>query len=346
MTPGAAPPRRDPGGGPDVTVEEVAALLSDPGVKVAVASHRNPDGDAIGSMLGLARALRATGRDVVLWHVQPDPVPYELGFLVQPGERVEATLPADMAERVLVAVDCATADRVADAPPRSLARAVVNIDHHHDNTRYGTVNLVDGAASSSAEMVLRVIDALGLPLTAEVAEPLYVGLVTDTGRFGYSNTTPGAHAAAARLIAAGIDLPGLTRRLYEQQPLRRLMLQGRALASARSLLGGRLVVAVLEAEDFRAAGAGADDTEGIVEALRAAEGAEVAGLARVDGNGGLRVSLRAASERVDVSAIARVERGGGHRAAAGFTSHRSPDELVAWLERAVGAQLDAGETPG
>lgn len=335
----SAPPR-DPEGGPEVDPEGVAAVLSAPGARLLLGTHRNPDGDALGSTIALARALRAAGRDVVMWHVQPDPVPEELRFLLGPGEEIAHALPGDAAERVLVALDCATAERLADVPPRGIAPVVVNVDHHHDNTRFGTVNLVDGEASSTAEMVLRVLDAMNLPLTADVAEPLYVGLVTDTGRFGYSNTHPGAHLAAARMVGTGIDLPGLHRRLFDETPWRRLVLRGRALAGARSLLAGRLSLAVLSADDLAAAGAGPGDTDGIVEALRSAEGTVVAGLARADGDGALRVSLRASSDAVDVSAIAREEDGGGHRAAAGFTSRRSPEDLVAWLERAVGAQLD------
>jgi bifunctional oligoribonuclease and PAP phosphatase NrnA len=335
-----SPPPRDPDGGPEVDAAAVAAALAAPGVRLLLGTHRNPDGDAIGSLLGLGRALGAAGHDVVMWHVQPDPVPEELAFLPAPGEVIAHDLPADAAERVLVALDCATAERLADVPPRDVAPVVVNVDHHHDNTRFGTLNLVDGDASSTAEMVLRIIDAMGLPLTAEVAEPLYVGLVTDTGRFGYSNTHPTAHAAAGRLVATGIDLPGLHRRLFDEVPWRRLVLRGRALAGARSLLGGRLALALLTGDDLAAAGAGPADTDGIVELLRSGEGVAVAGLARADGDGGLRVSLRASGDAVDVSAIAREEDGGGHRAAAGFTTHRSPEDLVAWLERSVGAQLD------
>jgi phosphoesterase RecJ-like protein len=314
----------------------VAALLDD-ARGLVVTSHRNPDGDALGSALGLGRALRAAGRDVEVWHPEAAELPQELRFLVQDGE-IRSAVPADAATRTLVALDSATADRVG-APPHEIAARVVNIDHHHDNTRFGDLNMVDGGASSSAEMVVRVLDAAGLSLTPQIAEPLYVGLVTDTGRFSYSNTTPAAHAVAGRLIAAGIDLPEITRRLFGEQPMARLLLTGRALSSATPLAGGRLLIAFLDEGDFRAVGAAPGDTEGIVEMLRSVEGVEVAALARGGGKDGIRVSLRAASERVDVSAIARSEDGGGHRAAAGFTSHRSREDLTAFLEAEVTAQL-------
>jgi bifunctional oligoribonuclease and PAP phosphatase NrnA len=338
----AVPPQRDPGGGPEVDAAAVAEILSDPARRFVVSSHRNPDGDALGSMIGLARAMRAAGRDTVMWHQDADPVPAEFHFLLADGEEILNALPADMQSRTVLAVDCATADRLAATSPRELARVVVNIDHHHDNTRFGDLNLVDGGASSSAEMVARVLDAAGFPITPEVAEPLYVGLVTDTGRFGYSNTSHRAHELAARLVDTGIDLPGITRRLYEQQPLSRVLLTGRALASARSLVDGQLMVAVLGPEDFRLSGAEKGDTEGIVEMLRAVQGAEVAALVRDTGHeDGLRVSLRSASDKVDVSALARAGGGGGHRAAAGFSSSLTVDELLSWLTAEVAAQLNA-----
>lgn len=341
-----APPRRDPGGGPEVDAAAVAEILADGDRRFVVSSHRNPDGDALGSMIGLARALRAAGRDVVMWHQDTDPVPAELRFLLAPGEVILDELPPDVFSRTVLAVDCATGDRLTPGAPREMAEMVVNIDHHHDNTRFGHLNLVDGGASSSAEMVARVLDAAGLPLTPEVAEPLYVGLVTDTGRFGYSNTSHEAHALAARLVE-GIDVPGITRRLFEQQPLSRVLLTGRALADARSLLSGRLVVAVLAPEDFRVAGAEKGDTEGIVETLRSVQGAEVAALVRDTGHENeLRVSLRSASDHVDVSAIARAGGGGGHRAAAGFSAARTTDDMVEWLATEVGAQLEMDGSAG
>jgi phosphoesterase RecJ-like protein len=304
-----------------------------------VCAHHNPDGDAIGSMLGLGRALRAAGQDVVLAHPDPQPVPSDLAFLLQPGEAIALSPPPDLAERVLVAVDCASERRLWAEPLHERALSVVNIDHHQDNTRFGDLNLVEPLASSTAEVVLGVLREAGWPLSREVAEPLYVGLVTDTGRFGYSNTGPSAHVAAAALIEAGVDPAEMGRRLYEEQPLDRILLTGRALERARSLARGRMLASVLTREDFAAAGG--DDTEGIVEVMRSVRGVEVAAFVREAGPpGALRVSLRAADPDVDVSAIAREEGGGGHRAAAGFSTSRPVDELIPWLEARVLARLD------
>ncbi len=191
--------------GRDATPAEIARVLSDPGVRVVVTAHHNPDGDAIGSVLGLARALRAAGRDVVIAHPDVPAVPSDLAFLPAPGEEFSPELPADVGERVLVAVDCATERRMWPEPVHEAARLVINIDHHQDNTRFGDLNLIEPDASSTAEVLVGVLDAAGLPLTRDVAEALYVGLVTDTGRFGYTNTRPRAHEIAARMIAAGVD---------------------------------------------------------------------------------------------------------------------------------------------
>jgi phosphoesterase RecJ-like protein len=325
--------------GESVGAAEVATILADPGRRFVIATHRNPDGDALGSMLALARALRAAGRDALMWHCEPDPVRPDMRFMFHADEPILAELPADAGERTLVAVDCASAHRLSDLEPRSLAGTVVNLDHHHDNTRFGDLNLVEPTASSTAEVVVHVLEAAGWPLDASVAEPLYVGLVTDTGRFSQANTSPEAHRVAALLAESGLDIVAISRALYEEEPLQRLRLLGRALASVRSLLDGRLIVAVLKREDFDAAEATCDDTEGIVEMLRRSRGAYVAALVR-ERDEGLRVSLRSTTPDVDVSAIARAEGGGGHRAAAGCTSHRPLEELLAQLTAAVAAQLD------
>jgi phosphoesterase RecJ-like protein len=329
----------------DASRADVAEVLVRPGAGFVVTAHHNPDGDAIGSMLGLARALRAAGQDVVLAHPDPQPVPSDLGFLVTPGERITASLPPDVGERVLVAVDCASERRLWAEPVHEAARLVVNIDHHQDNTRFGDLNLIEPLASSTAEVILGVLEATGWPLSRAVAEPLYVGLVTDTGRFGYSNTSPAAHRAAAAMIEAGADPAEMARRLYEEQPLDRLLLTGRALAQARSLAGGRMLASVLTRDDFAAAGG--DDTEGIVEVMRAVRGVQVAAFVREAGpSGSHRVSLRAAHPDVDVSAIAREEGGGGHRAAAGFSTSRPVEELLVWLEGRVLARLDGDGAGG
>lgn len=321
----------------EASVAEIARWLRDDHGPFLVATHRNPDGDAIGSLLAMTRALRQAGRDAVMWHPDTPAVPDDLTFLLRDGETVLHELPADLPARALIVLDCATAGRLADLPTGALGRYVVNIDHHHDNGRYGDLNLIDGSASSTAQMVVQLLDAVEWPLTSEVAEPLHVGLVTDTGRLSYSNATPEAFRTDARLVETGIDVAAIARRLYENTPIEQARLMGIVYAKAQVLLDGRLVVAVLELEDFAAAGT--DDADGAAEALRGIRGAEVGALVRTVHGGGIRASLRAASDRVDVSLIARAEGGGGHRAAAGVSSERGADDFVEWLAAQVEAQL-------
>ncbi len=327
--------------GVDVSPAEIAARLTGGPLRLAVATHRNPDGDAIGTMLGLTRALRAAGHDVVMHHPDPHPVPDEFAFLIAAGEVVVPGPPEAEERRILIAVDCASEGRLwADEDPHAGVTEVFNLDHHHDNSRFGDLNLVEDQASSSAEVVVHVLEAAGLEITREVAVPLYVGLVTDTGRFCYSNTGIEAHRIAGVLLAAGVDPHEIAQHLYEEQPESRLRLLGRAAEKAEMRCGGRLMLAALGPDDFHAAGG--DDTEGIVEAMRSVNGVEVAGLARQAGHKGWRVSLRSGDGEPDVSAIAREQGGGGHRSAAGFSTAMPIDELFTWLEARVAGHF-AGE---
>jgi phosphoesterase RecJ-like protein len=331
--------------GRDAGPAEIAAILADPDRRFVLTSHRNPDGDAIGSMLGLARAMRARDLDVVLAHPDADPVPGDLAFMVREGEDIPSSLPSDVGERTLVTLDCASEGRLWQTPEHERAGLLVNVDHHQDNTRFGDLNLVQPTASSCAEVVVHLLDAAGWPLTLDVAEPLYVGLITDTGRFCYANTGAEAHRVAARMVEIGLDISAIARRLYEEQPPERMVLLGRALGRAQLRAGGRLMLSALSGEDFVAAGG--DDSEGIVEVLREMRGVEVAGLVREAGpDGSHRVSLRSADGTVDVSSIARLEGGGGHRAAAGFSSAMPQEELLEWITERVGERLDGSRDGG
>ena len=309
--------------------EPVLAALADPAVRWAVASHRNPDGDALGSLLGAARALRSAGRDVVLVHPDGGRLPEDLAFMLREDEIIGGELPEDVGERTLLAVDCASEARLWDGDPPWGAGRVINVDHHHDNTAFGDLNVVLGDASSAAEVVHDLLVAAELPIDADVAEALYVGLITDTGNFTYSNAGPRSHEVAAALIRKGIDHAGIARKLYEEQPLGRIRLLGRALERARVMMDGGLMVSHLERADFRELDA--TDTETVVEVMRSVEGVESAALARELEDGAWRVSLRTSRDDVDVSVIAREEGGGGHRAAAGFTTTRPPDDLFDWI---------------
>ena len=311
--------------------------------KLLLTTHENPDGDALGSLLGMHRALEQLGKDVLMYlSPQEFPLPPEYRHLDFRGLVGEP--PEDVGERVIVFLDCGNIDRMPVDFLRENGRHIVNVDHHHDNTRFGAFNLVDPSASSTAEIVYRLARGLGVQLTPEIAEPLYVGIVTDTGRFMYENATPAAHRVAADLIEAGVNPYDVYHRVYENVPVARLRLLERALSRLERHDGGRITATLLTRTDFEEAGAGESDSEGIVEQLRAVEGTVVAVLVRDkldDGRRGLRkVSLRTSSRGVDVSAIARAFGGGGHRQAAGFTTDVPHEEVIATVTQLLRAQLD------
>jgi phosphoesterase RecJ-like protein len=305
-----------------------------------VVTHENPDGDALGSLLATTLALRTLGKDVEMLLCGQGPVPAEYTFMKLDGLLRE--LPDDAEERVLVAVDCAKADRIGpDLSPVERTKLVVDIDHHHDNTRFGAVNLIVADASSTGEVLRDVFVELGVEITPEIAEPLYIALVTDTGRFQYSNTTAKSLRLAAELVEAGADVHAVFQQVYESVEFAKLKLLARALDRARVLEGGRIVVSHLLRTDFGEVGAVEPYSEGIIDYLRAVEGSELAVLIREpprDDGPVRRVSLRASIDELDVSAIARSFGGGGHRQAAGFSSEKSIDEITELIRRGFVAQ--------
>jgi len=287
------------------------------------------------------RMLLALDKDSVMFMAADEfPLPHEYGFFDFEG--LQSHPPGDLEERTVVFLDCGNIDRNPIEAFKGDDSHILNIDHHHDNTRFGTVNHVVEDASCTAEIVWDLMGALQIAPTIEIAEALYVGLVTDTGKFMYENTGPRAHVMAAELIAAGIDVHDIYRRLYEGMPFPKLELLGRALAQLRRIDDDALTFAYLSRDDFRLAGAEESYAEGIIDHLRSIEGTKVAALARelLDGNGARKkVSLRSTDGTIDVSAIARAGGGGGHRRAAGFSTELSHDELVAFLREQVAAQL-------
>ena len=238
---------------------------------------------------------------------------------------------------MLLAVDCANERRIAeDRTVVEGAARVVDIDHHHDNSRFGDVNLIVDDASSTAEIVRDLLRALDVELTPQIALALYVGLVTDTGRFQYANTTPKALRLAAELVESGADVHGVFRHVYESVQFAKLKLLARALERAQLFEGGRLVVSYLLKDDFGDVGAEEPYSEGIIDHLRSVEGSEMVALIREPPRNegpARRVSLRSSHDEVDVSAIAREAGGGGHRQAAGFSSERPIGDIVDFLRR-------------
>jgi phosphoesterase RecJ-like protein len=321
-------------------LDAVAAALREHD-RFLVTTHENPDGDALGSLLATTLLLEELGKDAVMFLYGDVAIPTEYQFMEL--ERLTRALPEDAAERVLVAVDCANEDRIGhelglvDAAPLT-----INIDHHHDNTRFGDLNLIVSGASSTGEVLRDVLQELGLELTPEIAEALYIALVTDTGRFQYANTTPKALRLAAELVDAGADVHSIFQQVYESVQFQKLKLLARALERAQVYEGGRIVVSYLLRTDFSELSAPDPYSEGIIDYLRAVEGADMAVLIREPprlSGPERRISLRASTDELDVSAIARKSGGGGHRQAAGFSSEASVDEITDFVRREFRAAM-------
>jgi phosphoesterase RecJ-like protein len=312
-----------------------------------VTTHENPDGDALGSLLAMTFALRELGKEADMYLFGEVPIPNEYEFMDFAG--IMRGPNPDSSGQVVVALDCANERRLG--PEMALlekAQLVVDIDHHHDNTRFGKVNLIVGHASSTGEILADVFRELGVSLTPQIAEALYIAVVTDTGRFQYANTTAKALRLAAELVEAGADVHRVFQGVYENVAFAKLKLVARALENAEVFEGGRVVVSHLEREDFEHAGAEEPYSEGIIDYLRAVEGTELAALIREPptANGPThRISLRTTEADLDVSAIARKSGGGGHRQAAGFSSEASIEEITEFIRREFLAQVN-GKEPG
>lgn len=292
---------------------------------VGLAVHERPDIDALAAAAGMLDLFAQLGVETRL-HVDPDEfLPFE--ELLFPLGTVTRGLPP--AGRPLYALDSGSLERLA-LPLTSWDGFVVNIDHHHDNTRFGDVVFVRGEASSTSELVCDIARALGLRPSRRAAQALLAGISFDTGHFRHDSTSAATFATAAWLAGLGVSVTGVFSMLYEQGSVEALRLWARAVAGAKVVAGGRAMVATLRLDDYAVVGAGEEETEGIVDSLRGVGGVEVAALVKEQSRGPrVRVSLR--SEACDVSEIAALRGGGGHRLAAGFSSDDGPGEVTAWL---------------
>jgi len=313
------------------------------GDRFLLTTHENPDGDALGSLLGTQRILEALGKDSVMFLAAKEfPLPVEYRFL--PLDEVFHEPPADIADRVVMFLDCGNIDRMPVDFLQNRDNRVINIDHHHDNTRFGSINLVDVDASCTAEIVYDLSALLDVELTPEIANALYVGLVTDTGKFMYENTDARSHRMAAGLIEAGVQVNEVYRRLYEHAPIEKLKLLARALEGVTLRDNARLAVTYISTEDYGVTGSNEALTEGIIDHLRTVDGALVAAVVRDQpdsGRAARKVSMRSTDGQVDVSAIARMHGGGGHRRAAGFGTDLEYEQVVEFLVGQIESQLSS-----
>jgi phosphoesterase RecJ-like protein len=329
-------------GAPELARERVLERIREDS-RFVLATHESPDGDALGSLVGMQQLLTTLGKDSAMF-IAPDDLPLPDEYSLFPLEGLIQAPPPDVAERTVVFLDCGNIDRNSASVLRD-GRHLLNIDHHHDNTRFGTLDYVVPGASCTAEIIWDLMHGLDVRPTPAVAQALYIGLITDTGRFMYENTSPRAHLMAAELIEAGVDVSAVYRHLYEDMPAGKVALLALALAQVQRFDSGELTVSVLSAADFDRANAEESHSEGIIDHLRALRGTKVAGLVRElrsgERKGQHKVSLRATDDDVDVSVIARAQGGGGHRRAAGFSTTLELDELIVFLRGAIAAQAQA-----
>ena len=322
-----------------MTLEAVRSALAE-ARRVLLTSHRNPDGDALGTGLGLARILRADGRRVTLWYNDPVPPTYRR----LPGAteiHVGQTPPAGFPEEfdLAVVLECPTLDRTG--LEEHLAKLpLINIDHHLGNSNYGVASWIDTAAPAVAVQVAALARRSGWTIDALAANCLLVGLTTDTGDFRFSNATPHAFAAAAELVAEGASPEVVSHWIHESRSEGSVRLLGELLRTLSLHEGGTIATVVLTREMFDRAGAAPGDSEGLVDTPRSIAGVEAVALLREVGDGAWKISLRSRGA-VDVQAIARRYEGGGHRNAAGCKAIGSLDELRIRFAAELGRAVDA-----
>lgn len=302
--------------------------------RAALAVHVNPDTDAVGAAAGMLDLFAQLGVEAFLHATVDVRLPLEEYLL--PAGSVIRELP-EATTTALYALDCGSLNRVA-LPVDRWEGPVVNIDHHRDNSGFGDLVLLRVEASSTCEIVCDIARALALEPGPQAAAALYAGLSFDSGHFRHSSTTARTFACAAWLCGLGVDVTAVHKQLYEQRSQGALRLWARVVAAAEAEADGRVMLATVSQSDYAATGAHEDETEGILESLRAVAGVEAAVLVKEQTEGArVRVSLR--SGGLDVSAIAALRGGGGHRLAAGFSSDDSPQEVTAWLSSELARRL-------
>ena len=321
-----------------------AVSLIREGTRFGLVSHVDPDGDSAGSLLASMLMLRKLGRETV-W-LQNQPIPDIYDFL--PGYSLAVATDPNAPRLRQGELDCVV---ILDSPNLSRAawdynddgipaRTVINIDHHKDNALFGHVNIVDGSASSTTELLYPIVDILGLASDVEIATNIYTGMSTDTGSFSYSNTTPRALRTAAELVEAGVDVARVTRHLQCDFTLPRLALLGKILASVRSSEDGSIVWMVGTDEMRREVDFWGSTEQFANQAMRI-RAAKVAMLFIQDGEGGCKVSIRSRGQ-IDAGALAGTFGGGGHERAAGCRVKGDLSRTISEMVEAVDRGLKEG----
>lgn len=300
---------------------------------VAILTHRNPDGDTLGSGFALWAALRALGIRAMV--VNEEPFPEKYAYMTEPYAR--AAEPFEP-QRV-VSVDTATVKLMGQRVAALYGgRVELALDHHGTNEGFAALTLCEPGMSSCCELVMQVIDALGVAADPYIANCVYTGLATDTGCFKYANTTPGAHRLAARLIELGADYTTLNRLLFETKSRGRLLLEQLAIAGIEFAAGGKIAIVTVTRQMLERSGCTPGDIEGITPIARQIEGVELGVTLRELKNGNFKVSLRSVS--LDSAKICALFGGGGHKFAAGFECSGAPDDIKTAIVQAAEAEMN------
>lgn len=302
--------------------------------EVALACHVSPDGDALGSMLGLHHVLRAAGIRSLASFSEP--------FIVAPHYRelpgLELLTPPDQYPsdpQVMITFDCGSLNRLGDLEaPAKAADELIVVDHHISNQRYGTINIIDADAAASGVLVRQLIEKLGLPLTRDAAVCLYAALICDTGRFQYESTTPDVFELARELACFDVPIPELSRTLFEEHRFAYLQLLADALARAELVADKQFVWTSVTQADLERHGVTFEEVEGLIDVVRRTREAQVACVLKEAADGAWRVSLRSLGE-IDVRHVAEAQGGGGHRFAAGFTTDEPAETVIAQILAAL-----------
>jgi len=317
----------------EATTGEVVAELRKRDAFVFV-SHVKPDGDTLGAGLALGLALRGMGKRV--HYFQQDPVPRNLRFLPD-ADRVSRIVPADLpADALWVFCDMSDTSRAGEYLPPLDRRNILDIDHHLANTRFGALNYVLEAECSTGTCVLRLLRAMHAPITSDIATCLLTTIMTDTGGFVHSNTTADVLRTSAELMDLGADKNEITEKIFANKRFAATRLVGSALSTARLELEGKYCWSVVDDAMLAQYGADGEDTEEIIQHLRAVEGVDVAALFKAY-DGDIRVSLRS-NGRVNVQSAAGRLNGGGHFRASGLTYNGSLDAAIAAVRAALLAE--------
>lgn len=316
----------------ETLLREAAEAIARAG-ELDLACHVGPDGDALGSMLGLGIAARNAGKTVRASYGSPfggstnlDFLPFDL--LVPPGKIREAP-------ELMVVLDVGSADRLGElAANAGRAEKVVVLDHHVTNDGFGDVAVIDPSAAATGELVFDLLGILGWEITTEIAQCLHTALVTDTGRFTYSNTTERTLEIAARLLAAGANPTDIARHVYEETPFGYLKAAAAALGRAELDEEKGVVSTYVTQTDLTNAGIDWGGIDNLIDTVRLAQEADVAVLAKVHADGKVKISMRSRGA-TDVGSLATAMGGGGHRLAAGFTIDKKTKDVIAEIIRKV-----------